>query len=188
MVLKNRVDPFGQIHATPERGAWMGNRGFLQGNRTHAHSHWITCLLQFKGRKRALMTPGRYTELFFLDEATAYAAGHRPCAECRRADYRAFSALWAEVHGPAKAAEIDRRLRAAPPLVAESLPDGTMVAGPEGPVLIWRGTWDWSFSGYRPRAPLQGAVRVLTPAPIVALLARGLKVQVHESAGGTRTG
>lgn len=192
MTLQNRVSPFGTFHAVPDRGAWMGNRGILHGGarlRPYAHKAWITCALSFKGRKRALMQPGSYTELFFLDEATSYAAGHRPCAECRRADYRAFTAHWAGAHGAAKAAEIDAclhgqrlpkdRIRAG----ANSLPDGTMVAHEGQAVLIWRGLWDWSFAGYTPRAAITAEVTLLTPPAIVALYRAGLTPQVHPSAG-----
>ena len=128
MSRQNRVTPFNELIATPARGALMGNRGILHDAsgrivRPHAHQAWIACLLEFKGRRRQVMTPGRYTELFFLDEATALAAGHRPCGECRRGDYLRFKALWTQVRGEAsqrrggdwkggvlKAMEIDRIL------------------------------------------------------------------------------
>jgi hypothetical protein len=106
MPLQNRVTPFGEIVAHPARGMVMGNRGILHdsGRRLHptrrwTHKTWICCLCEFKGRHRAVMTPGRYTELFFLDEATALAAGHRPCFECRRADANQFAAAWAHGNG-----------------------------------------------------------------------------------------
>src|SRR5690606_13501660 len=110
---QNRVDPMGAIHATPQRGAWFGNRGCLHDAdgvicRHHQGARWICCLTEFPPRQRPLLTPGHYTELFFLDEATAYAAGHRPCAECRRPAFRAFSALWAREFGEEGAADIDR--------------------------------------------------------------------------------
>lgn len=87
MTRTNRVDPSGQFHAVPAKGTLMGNRGILHDDegrivKSHAHQNWVACTLQFKNRKREIMAPGRYTELFFLDEATAFAAGHRPCAEC----------------------------------------------------------------------------------------------------------
>ena len=152
MPRQNRVTPFNELIATPARGALMGNRGILHDAsgrilKSHAHRAWIACLLEFKGRRRQVMTPGRYTELFFLDEATALAAGHRPCGECRRGDYLRFKALWKQVWGAAaegrggdwKAAEIDRilhggrvagrgRQRAKPLHHAPfaSLPDGAM--------------------------------------------------------------
>src|ERR1700761_3400486 len=100
-MLRNRVTPQGDIIKTPARGAWMGNRGVIhdehkQIRRSFKLKAWITCLLQFKGRHREVMTPGRWTELFFFDEATAFSAGHRPCGECRRHDYRRFKAAWLE--------------------------------------------------------------------------------------------
>jgi hypothetical protein len=197
MPLQNRVSPEGRLHAVPDRGAWMGNRGILHQDgqilRSHAHPNWITCALSFKGVTRPLMAPNRYTELFFLDEATAYAAGHRPCAECRRPAYNAFAALWAKVHGTASAKEMDRQLHAerlhgrakrVHVAMAEDLPDGVMVRGPEAPILLWRGCHDWSFAGYHRRPALSGEVEVLTPPALVALIRAGLAVQVHASAKG----
>jgi len=107
MTLQNRVDPFGHFHAVPARGDLMGNRGILHDDqkhvrKTHAHQNWVTCSLSFKGRKRLVMGPGTYTELFFLDEATAFAAGHRPCATCRRDRYLEFIRIWEAVHGGPK--------------------------------------------------------------------------------------
>ncbi|HUZ57488.1 MAG TPA: hypothetical protein VMU83_01740 [Hanamia sp.] len=98
-MLQNRVDPFGNIIKTPAHGSWMGNRGILHNEhrqvlRPFKLKAWITCKLEFNGRKRQVMTPHRYTELFFLDEATSFAAGHRPCFECRREDYHKFKSLW----------------------------------------------------------------------------------------------
>ena len=98
-MLQNRVDPFGNIIKTKARGAWMDNRGILHNEeqqiiRPFKLKAWITCKLEFKGRKRQVMSPNRYTELFFLDEATSFAAGHRPCFECRRNDYHHFKSLW----------------------------------------------------------------------------------------------
>ncbi len=100
MPLQNRVTPFGEIVAVPERGTMMGNRGILHDGhqrlrRRWASKLWICCLLEFQGRREPVMAPGRYTRLFFLDEPTALAAGHRPCAYCRRGDYNAFRTAWA---------------------------------------------------------------------------------------------
>src|SRR5690606_30655602 len=112
--------PWGRLIATPARCAWFGNRGCLHDrsgtirDRAPPTDAWIICLLRFKGRRRALLQPGRYTELFFLDEATALAAGHRPCGECRRADLRRFGAAWrgdADGSSLALAWEIDAKLR-----------------------------------------------------------------------------
>src|SRR2546423_2319360 len=123
MPRQNRVTPSGNIIATPDRGTFMGNRGVLHDaegriKRAWQLKRWIVCVLEFKGRKRHVMTPGHYTELFFLDEATALAAGHRPCAECRRERFNAFRMAWrsarpGSVDSPLPAADdIDRRLHA----------------------------------------------------------------------------
>jgi hypothetical protein len=97
--LQNRVDPFGQLIRTTARGVWMGNRGLIHNEfqqivRNYRLKAWITCRLEFKGWHRMVMTPNRYTELFFLDEATSFSAGHRPCAECRREDFNRFKMAW----------------------------------------------------------------------------------------------
>src|SRR3954468_20509383 len=117
MPLQNRVTPLGELVADPARGLVYGNRGCLhdaegQVRRAYAGRRWIACRLEFRGRRRSpLVRPGRYTSLFFLDEATAFAAGHRPCAECRRADYDRFVVLWRELHpDDAGADAIDTRL------------------------------------------------------------------------------
>nr|MDQ2896504.1 hypothetical protein [Actinomycetota bacterium] len=117
MPLRNRVTPLGAIIATPERGLVYGNRGCLhdahgQVRRHHAVRRWIACQLEFRGwRRTRLMVPGRFTELFFLDEATAFAAGHRPCALCRHADYRRLTERWTQLHpGQSGADAIDAQL------------------------------------------------------------------------------
>src|SRR5262249_29835791 len=123
MPRQNRVTPLGEIIACPERGTMMGNRGVLhdgqgQIKRRWGLQRWIVCLLEFKGRHRSVMLPNRYTELFFLDEATGLAAGHRPCFECQRRRYNEFRAAWAmgnlhdQANGPLSAGEIDERLHA----------------------------------------------------------------------------
>jgi hypothetical protein len=151
--LRNRVTPFGEIIATEARGLLFGNRGLLhdgQGNlvRSWQVRRWIACLLEFKGRRRPLLRPGRFTELFFLDEATALAAGHRPCAECRRDDFNRFREAWADTHPGAslKVDDIDRVLHAERVgakgkklLHTERLPDfpdGTMIADGEDAWLV----------------------------------------------------
>lgn len=199
MPLTNRVDPFGVIFATARRGAWMGNRGRLhdahrQVVRRWAGKTWITCALSFRDyRRKALMAADSYTELFFLDEATAYAAGHRPCAECRRADYNRFKAALAAARpadGIRTAGQMDAILhaertaavRARAP--AASLPDGAMVAI-EGRALIKLGATlrPWTPGGYGAARPgPEGEVEVLTPASILAVLRAGLAVQIDGSA------
>lgn len=104
MPLQNRVNPFSKIIATPERGAFTGNRGVIHNIqkeiiKNHAVKYWITCLLKYKNMHRAVMTPNRWTELFFLDEATAFAAGHCPCGFCRHADFKRFKNLWIQANG-----------------------------------------------------------------------------------------
>lgn len=100
-MLQNRVDPFGNIIRTSARGSWMGNRGILHDEnqnliRPFKLKAWLACALEFRGRKRTVMSPNRYTELFFFDEATSFAAGHRPCFECRRQDFNRFKSFWLE--------------------------------------------------------------------------------------------
>lgn len=158
---RNRVDPLGAFHATASRGSIMGNRGILhdenkQIRRLHAHKNWVACSLNFKSREREIMTPGRYTELFFLDEATAFSAGHRPCAECRRERYNAFTDAWRQVYGqPAPgrslpqtidsalhSSRIDRRRNKITfTAAAETLPDGTMFHSGGDIVLVWAGEY-----------------------------------------------
>src|SRR5580692_5763791 len=122
MPLQNRVDPFGSLFRTQARGAMMGNRGGPLHNsdreivRVYKTRRWITCVLEFRGRHRTVMSERRYTELFFLDEAVAFAAGHRPCAECRRERFNAFKEAWWRRHGkynPPFADEMDLELHRA---------------------------------------------------------------------------
>jgi hypothetical protein len=152
MPRQNRVTPFGDIIAVPERGTFMGNRGVLHDSerrikRVWRLKRWIVCVLEFRGRKRRVMTPGRYTELFFLDEATALSAGHRPCAECRHARFLDFCNAWGQAHtnggtsARPTAQEIDDRLHAERIASDRSkrtfeaalggLPDGVLVAVPK---------------------------------------------------------
>lgn len=200
MPRRNRVTPFGEPIAVPARGAWMGNRGCLHDAHgairgTWTTQAWICCLLSFKGRRRPLMQPGRYTELFFLDEATALAAGHRPCAECRRADFTRFRAHWAHGNGldaPPRAPDLDARLHAERivpatrarrlhPLPAD-LPDGAFLARGVDAFLAAGGRLHgWSPDGYTDAGPLADAadVALLTPPSIVAALADGYRPQMR---------
>jgi hypothetical protein len=200
--LQNRVTPTGEIVADPGRGLLMGNRGCLHGpdRRLHAarwrSKAWICCVLEWKGVRRDPMPPGRWTALFFLDEATALAAGHRPCAYCRRADFTAFAAGWRGAHERPRAPEIDARLHAervdprsrrqrTRPAVAGELPDGVMVrhGGTLGLVVGGR-LLPWSFAGYLAPVPLPpaAAVELLTPPATVATIAAGYRPLVHPSA------
>ena len=204
MPLQNRVTPSGEILADPGRGLMMGNRGCLHGQgRTLGVSRWrsklwICCLLGFKGVQRDPMPPGRWTALFFLDEATALAAGHRPCGYCRRVDYLDFAEAWrAAGHLPSRpgAAEMDtalhrertdrsRRKRSYLAPAAE-LPDGVMIrAGGEPGLLIGGQVRPWSFHGYGAPTPADpaGRVEVLTPPSIVAAITAGYRPLVHPSA------
>jgi hypothetical protein len=201
---QNRVDPYGRLHAVAARGAWMGNRGVLidADRRVVAPwrlRRWITCVLEFRSRRRAVFTPGRYTELFFLDEATSLAAGHRPCAECRRTRYDEFRRAWAGGGGGgplSSAVEMDHVLHAerlrpdgekrTRRTRVESLPDGVFVEHAGVPHLVWRGGLrPWSFGGYGTRTAAPAApLAVLTPRSIVRAIAAGFAPQVHESAGG----
>jgi hypothetical protein len=209
MPRKNRVTPFGEILATPERGTMMGNRGILHDaegriRRAWQVKRWLVCVLEFKERHRTVMTPNRYTELFFLDEATGLAAGHRPCAECRRGRFLTFRDAWAagnrRIIGaePITAGALDDRLhaeRVGPDRSKrlftadiDQLPDGVFVrlSGPDsGACLIWEGhLLAWSPGGYtarRPR-PMGESVTVLTPTSTVAAIRAGYVPEVHQSA------
>jgi hypothetical protein len=192
--LRNRVTPLGELIATPERGLVYGNRGCLHNDRGEIRRRfqtrrWIACLLEFRGRRRPrLMAPGRYTELFFLDEATALAAGHRPCAECRRSDYVRFTDLWAALHPAQSGADaIDAQLhaeritagtgeRALYPRPYDELPDGAFVLEDGRPCLVrGRELLSWSPAGYaeRHRRPSNRSATVITPPSLVAILASG---------------
>ncbi len=197
MPLQNRVDPFGQLVAVDARGGWMGNRGLLHDagqriRRPFRLKAWLICVLEFKDRRRTVMSPGLYTELFFLDEATALAAGHRPCAECRRADYLRFKAAAEAGRGAVfpRAADMDAVLHAdridpaggkrtwrAP--VAD-LPDGVFIVSDGEPWLKRAGRLHrWAASGYTDSRPLQtGEAEVLTPRLTVEALSAGYVAQM----------
>jgi len=205
MPLQNRVTPFGTIEADSARGDFMGNRGILHGDtkalgrRRWAHDNWIICLTSFRGRHRQVMTPHRYTELFFLDEAVAIAAGHRPCYECRRQDYHAWCAAWQaalDLPEPPRAKAMDRALhqdridrtvrgqrrwRGA----LDDLPDGTFVQFEGAPHLV-RGArlLPWRHAGYGPgiARPRAAEIDVLTPRLSVATLRAGFMPRLHETA------
>ena len=189
MSLQNRVTPLSDLIATPERGLVYGNRGCLHDDsgrirRVYATRRWIACRLEFRGWHRApLMQPGRFTELFFLDEATAFAAGHRPCALCRRADYDRLVEVWRELHPRDKGADaIDATLHAErlagrerrlhPPPVA--LPDGAFVLREDEAWLVRGGELlRWTAGGYAGRAAFRGDEALLTPPSLVELMRRG---------------
>jgi hypothetical protein len=195
---QNRVTPLGELIAVPERGLVYGNRGCLHDDegrirRRWATRRWIACRLEFRGWHRGpLMQPGRFTELFFLDEATAFAAGHRPCALCRREDYRRFTELWAELHpGQVGADAIDTQLheeRLAGPREGSpaGLPDGVFVLEDGEPWLVRSGKLRcWTPGGYAARRPTPAQGLIVTPPSLVEVLRRGWRGAVpllHPSA------
>ncbi|MBI1171405.1 hypothetical protein GC209_08395 [bacterium] len=205
MPLQNRVLPDQAIVADPARGLFTGNRGILHdGTRTlrrrWASKAWICCALHWKDTRRIPMTPGTWTELFFLDEAVALSAGHRPCATCRRSAYSAFRAAWTRADLPGlKATEIDATLHAARltearqprghAAEATTLPDATFIlhaaasGQPVTPHLL-HGAHAFPFTpaGYLAPVPRpEGEVLVLTPRPSVAVLRAGYRPVLHPS-------
>lgn len=192
MSFQNRVDPFSNIVAHPSRGQFMGNRGILHdedgrlGRARWKGRMWIICVLEFRGRKRTVMAPNQYTHLFFLDEATALAAGHRPCFECRREAARSYCTAIERETGrkltaPELNAELFAQVRAgmAPngrvQVDAASLPPGAMVARDDEAWLVAeRGLRRWSFDGYGPEDPFPSApMQLLTPQLSVHALRGG---------------
>ncbi len=206
MPLQNRVNPLGEIIAVDARGTFMGNRGIIHDYRTRQllsrrwqHQAWICCVLSFKDYQHPIMGRSAYTELFFLDEATALSAGHRPCAYCRRGEFNAFKSAWmsGQHQDPERfisVPSIDRHLHrervtrrreqiqfSAP---WSALPDGTMVKGEAGAMLIWDGKLHpWQPEGYQTSRtrPVSGDTMVLTPRSIVAALRAGYLPAVHPS-------
>lgn len=204
MPLQNRVDPFGRIFRSPARGTFFGNRGALHNEnreivRQFKCQRWIACVLEFKGRKRTVMSPGRYTELFFLDEAVAFAAGHRPCAECRWKSYKAFQTAWMQWKNTlfldsARAPQIDvelhvSRIEKAGTKVTyeadlDTLPNGCFVKIDSQAYLLWEDALAlWTPERYtsRDRRPRGLIVTVLTPRPIVECFRQGYQPETHVS-------
>ena len=210
MPRRNRVDPLGDLHAVSQRMMFTGNRGCLvDDSRTLTHHHngslWIICLTDFRGWRHPLDQPHRWTPLFFLDDAVALAAGHRPCAFCRRDAYHSYRDALTTALGrdqPIRAIEINarlnsERLRRGRGLSRGSdrrlwitdsndLPDGSIVVGETGEARLVRGecTWAFSFDGWhqpRPRVP-GVTVEVITPPTSVAAMHHGFKPVLHPSA------
>ena len=207
MPLQNRVTPTGDIVAAPSRGTFMGNRGILHDDKRQLgpsrwkHKAWIICLLAFRGRRRVPMTPHRYTELFFLDEAVAIAAGHRPCFECRRQAFYAWQSAWRDGNGLSdlpRAPAMDDVLHAeravrggrhqktwtAP---ADALADGVFVLLDGVPHLIHaRSLHPWAHDGYGTPRPIPrgAALTVLTPPASVGALRGGYRPLLHRTVGG----
>jgi hypothetical protein len=202
MPLQNRVDPFGSLFRTQARGAMMGNRGGTLHNsdreivRVYKTRRWITCVLEFRGRHRTVMSEHRYTELFFLDEAVAFAAGHRPCAECRRERFNAFKNAWRcakkldslpfadQIDLELHPARIDRKTKVTYEAVIGSLSDGCFVQLDGRAYLVRNDALLlWTPEGYsrREARPNDLIVPVLTPEPIVGCLIHGYKPDIHDS-------
>jgi hypothetical protein len=206
--LENRVLPTGEIVSHPARGMLMGNRGCIhRPDRTLGVTRWrtkmwISCVLDLRGRRRDVMPPGRWTALFFLDEVTAMAAGHRPCGYCRRADHAWFTESWRAAKGMTerpRASDLDTWLHAervesrtrrklTRPVQVGDLPDGAMVSRDGKPALWCQSTLlPWSFDGYGAPESVspQTTADLLTPPSIVAALQAGYRPLVHPTAGPT---
>ena len=201
-MLQNRVDPLGRFIKTNARGAWMGNRGVIHTDKeivkSFKHKAWIICVLEFKGRKREVMSPDRWTELFFLDEATAFAAGHRPCFECRRDDANNFKSCWIKGN-PGYAFtmktsiqhidEIIHRERIdsaqqkiTHPRTAHSIPHGTFILRNDDAYLFSNNKlYRWTPFGYEAGIDVQpdAMLTVLTPASIVNAFRAGYVPQTR---------
>ncbi len=201
-MLQNRVDPFGNLIMTKARGSWMGNRGILHNENQEVQrlfklKAWITCKLEFKKRKRKVMSPNRYTELFFLDEATSFAAGHRPCFECRRSDYNKFKTLWLKGNPEYNFDEntsiklIDEilhkermtrdKLKVTFEENIDNIPNGSFVLIDKKPYVVSDGKmFLWSPLGYENRSALPDTSKlvVLTPKSVVNTFRAGYMPQV----------
>lgn len=204
MPLQNRVTPLGDVVATSGRGLFTGNRGIIHDpstrtllNRRWSSKAWLTCLCEFRGRRRDVMGTRSWTELFFLDEATALAAGHRPCFYCRRDDANRFRAAWEKGNGVSGvgAPEMDEALHAERldgkakrlhplPVPLEKLPDGAMVQAGDESYLMLRGQpQQWSFEGYQKIDIALRAARLITPPSTFGALSAGYRAVLHDSAG-----
>lgn len=198
MPLRNRVTPLGEIVAIELRGAWLGNRGILhEGSeirRFHASNLWITCLLRFRDRRARQWQPHHYTHLYFYDEAVSFAAGHRPCADCRRGAYNLFRSCWARglsVDAP-RATELDQQLHAERVFRGthrrrlhrrswQSIPTGAFVLLEDEPALVHNdAVLPWTTSGYAGpwRRPPDGDAQVITPPAVLAAIDAGYPVQI----------
>jgi hypothetical protein len=203
MPLQNRVTPSGDIIADPHRGLFTGNRGIIDDPATKtllrkrwSNPAWLTCVCEFRGRRRKVMGGRSWTELFFLDEATAFAAGHRPCFYCRRDDANRFRAAWEEGNGVTSvlAPDIDavlhrerldrgsKRLHALP-MPMEKLPEGAMLQSAAESYLIVQGkALQWSFAGYRKASSSIADAMLLTPPSTLRAFAAGYRPLLHPSA------
>jgi hypothetical protein len=203
MPLQNRVTPWGEIVATPQRGLFCGNRGIIHDPATRTlltrrwtTKAWIICDCEFRGRRREVMATRSWTELFFLDEATALAAGHRPCFYCRRDDARAFADAWAKGNELARvrAKDIDAALhrerldgkakrRHPLPCAIEELPDGAMIQAEAACCLIVKARpLRWSFDGYQAEQHPLRDLSLLTPPSTLRALSAGYRPVLHPTA------
>src|ERR1700754_1091648 len=201
-MLQNRVDPWGNLIRTAARGAWMGNRGLLHDERQNIRrpfklQAWLICLLEFKGRKRPVMAPRQYTELFFMDEATAFSAGHRPCFECRRKDYDRFKTLWIKAN-PEYGFDAKTYIRKIDEVLhreridhngskitftstLKDLPDGSFVVYKDQPaVVVGSSVYPWTPYGYEKgmELPREESLTVLTPKSVVNAFRAGYIPQI----------
>ncbi|WEK02265.1 MAG: hypothetical protein P0Y59_11465 [Candidatus Sphingomonas phytovorans] len=204
MALQNRVTPFGEIVAIPQRGLFTGNRGIIHDpltrvllRRRWASRSWLICTCDYQGRRREVMATRSWTELFFLDEAVALAAGHRPCFLCRRADAERFRNAWSMAAGSehASAPHIDTTLhhervehgqkRLHPiPMAQSDLPDGTMIAANSAAFAIYKGNaYRWTSEGYAAREDIAQAAGMLTPPSTYRAFAAGYRPVLHPSIG-----
>jgi hypothetical protein len=203
MPLQNRVTPSGDIIDTPHRGMFTGNRGIIHDpttktlTRRWAGKAWLTCVCEFRGRRREVMAGRSWTELFFLDEATALSAGHRPCFFCRRDDANRFRAAWKEGNSagdPLLARDIDavlhrerldgsnKRLHS-PPVRWDKLPDGAMLQDGAQSLLVVQGrALLWSPAGYHQTQNVTKDALLLTPPSTLRALSAGYRPVLHSSA------
>jgi len=201
-MLQNRVNPAGELIKTKARGAWLGNRGVIHNEqkeiiRPYKIKAWITCVLQFRGRHREIMQPNRWTELFFLDEATAFSAGHRPCFQCRYKDHMRFKEYWlrgnpqyrfdmktpvTKIDDVIHAERITRnKSKVTYNANMQSLPNGTFILYDDKPYLIHdKQLYEWRPGGYaKPIAlPVTTEVTVLTPRCFVNMFSAGYVPQM----------
>ncbi|HEY4150915.1 MAG TPA: hypothetical protein VGM41_18385 [Chitinophagaceae bacterium] len=201
-MLQNRVDPSGNLITTKARGLWMGNRGVIHDHnreiiRPFKLDAWITCRLEFKGKRRPIMAPDRWTELFFLDEATSFAAGHRPCFECRREDAVRFKLAWLKgnpgynFNEKTSIREIDKilhkerinrdRSKVTFEEDARAVPNGSFVLLDENPYLVLENVaFLWTPFGYGKAISLlaAGKLTVLTPRSTVNAFRAGYRPQM----------
>jgi hypothetical protein len=200
MPLQNRVSPFGDIVAIPQRGIFTGNRGIIHDPATRtllkkrwAAKAWLICLCEYRGRRRAVMGSRSWTELFFLDEAIALAAGHRPCFFCRRRAAKAFRAAWAKGRGESapRAVEMDAVLHAerldhgrkrlhALSVRTEELPDGAVIAAAGEAYTIARGrAFRWTARGYEAAATIPRPDGLVTPPSTLGAIGAGYRPVLH---------